>query len=167
MSTKEWGNITWKFFHTLAAQIKEDKFSEIRDKLIDIVIQTCSHLPCPDCTDHASNKVLKRAYIKNIKTKTHFIEFLRQLHNIVNIKLYKKTYTMEEIKNMYTDVNLYVTTNQFLKIYSKQHYNIRLITHNMHRQKFIQLLIDNLNSIKYAMEDKAKDKANDKAKDIV
>ena len=30
MSSKEWGNITWKLFHTLAEQINESKFQEVR-----------------------------------------------------------------------------------------------------------------------------------------
>ena len=149
MSTKEWGNITWKLFHTLAAQIDEDKFSEVREKLINIVIETCNHLPCPDCSDDASNKILKRASIKNIRTKIHFIEFLRQMHNIVNIKLFKKTFTMEEIKDMYNDVNLGATIQQFIYIYSKPTASPRLMAHNMHKKQFIKSFLLKLNEIRY------------------
>jgi len=151
MSNKEWGNITWKLFHTLAAQINEEKFPEVRAKLINIVIRTCKNLPCPFCADHASNHVLKRCYINNIKTKAHFIEFLRQLHNIVNIKLQKKTFTMNEINDMYTSVNLRSTIHEFIRLYSVQYHNMRLMVNNMHRRQFLKDLIQELNIIKYAV----------------
>ena len=151
MSNKEWGNITWKLFHSLAEQINETEFMNVRNKLIHIIINTCHHLPCPFCSEHASNHVLKRAYLNNIKTKAHFIEFLRQLHNIVNIKLKKKTFTREEIKNMYINVNLGATIPEFFRIYSIQYHNMRLMTHSMQRQLFLKDLIGELNSIKYAV----------------
>lgn len=151
MSNKEWGNITWKLLHSLAAQVNEDKFPEVRDKLINIIINTCKNLPCPYCKDHATNKVIKRAYINNIKTKAHYIEFLRQLHNIVNIKLGKKIYSREEIKDMYNNTNLGIIIKDFIRIYSIQYHNIRLIADNMHKQQFVKNLIQELNSIKYAI----------------
>ena len=126
MSTKEWGNITWKFFHTLAEQINESKFPEVRDKLVNIVTTTCEHLPCPDCSEHAT-RILKKAYIKNIRTKKHFIEFLRQFHNIVNIKLSKKTYNNEEIKDMYNKNNLTQIIYQLISIYSKPTNNSKMM----------------------------------------
>jgi hypothetical protein len=150
MSNKEWGNITWKLFHSLAAQIKEDKFDEVKNELINIIIKTCKNLPCPFCSEHASNKVLKRAYTQNIKTKLHFIEFLRQLHNIVNLKLQKKTYSMEEINAMYVTENLGTIIPEFFRIYSIQYHNMRLMTNSMHRKIFLKELINDLNSIKYA-----------------
>lgn len=151
MSNKEWGNITWKLFHSLAAQVNEAKFSEVRDKLINIIINTCNNLPCPFCKEHASNKVIKRAYINNIKTKAHYIDFLRQLHNIVNIKLYKKTYSMEEIKDMYNNTNLGMIIKEFIRIYSIQYHNMRFISDSMHRNEYVKNLIKELNSIKYAI----------------
>ena len=151
MSNKEWGNITWKLFHSLAAQINEEKFPEVRDKLINIIVKTCKNLPCPFCADHASNHVLKRAYINNIKTKKHLIEFLRQLHNIVNIKLQKRQLSMTEINDMYTNENLRNTIREFMRLYSIQYHNMRLMSHNMHRQQFLKDLIIDLNSVKYAV----------------
>ena len=150
MSTQEWGNITWKLFHTLAEQVNESKFPEIKDKFINIIIDTCHHLPCPDCTEHATT-IIKKAYIKNIKTKKHIIEFLRQLHNIVNIKLHKKTYTSEEIQNIYKQNDLGIIINQFINIYSRQNSSQRMITYNLHKKLFIKNLLQNLNDIKYAV----------------
>jgi hypothetical protein len=150
MSTKSWGNITWKLFHTLAEQVHESKFPEVRDKLINIIISTCKNLPCPDCAEHATN-TLKKSYPRNIKTKKHFIEFLRQLHNIVNIRLHKKTYTNEEIKNMYTNVNINQTINEFIKIYSKNNYSEKMLIHNFHKNMFLKEFTNKIISIRYAV----------------
>ena len=151
MSNKVWGNITWKLFHSLSMQIDETEFSNVKNTLINIIINTCHNLPCPFCADHASNHVLKRAYINNIKTKAHFIEFLRQLHNIVNIKLQKRQLSMTEINDMYTNENLRNTIYEFMRLYSIQYHNMRLMSHNMHRQQFLKDLIVDLNSVKYAV----------------
>ena len=97
MPTDKWGNATWLLFHTLAAQIDESKFEKNKNLLIEIITTTCAHLPCPTCTKDASN-IIKRGNLHNIKTKSDFVEFLRQFHNIVNIKLHKKSYSAEEIK---------------------------------------------------------------------
>ena len=42
---------------------------------------------------YTSYKNQDKAYLEKIQTKAHFVEFFRQLHNIVNIKLNKKTMT--------------------------------------------------------------------------
>lgn len=146
MPTDKWGNATWLLFHTLAAQIQEDKFIEKRDLLIEIIVTTCSHLPCPTCTKDASG-IIKRANLHNIKNKSDFIEFLRQFHNIVNIKLQKKTYSSEEILTKYNKVNLVQTMQHFINMFSNSSGNMKMIVHSFQRQNFIKLLAPKLQKI--------------------
>jgi hypothetical protein len=146
MPTKEWGNITWILFHTLAAQIKESNFSKSRNLLIEFVITTCNHLPCPVCTQDASN-ILKKANIQNIKTKENFIEFLRQFHNIVNLKLNNKTVSEDEIKNMYKKVHLVNIINNFIQLYAKPSGNMKLIIHSYQRQSYINKTVPILTNL--------------------
>ena len=87
-SIQDWGKHTWIFIHTLAAKIAANHFSKVKNKIISLILNICKNLPCPACSQHA-DIVLKQAYITNISTKSHLIEFLRQFHNIVNIKLHK------------------------------------------------------------------------------
>lgn len=151
MSYLEWGNITWKFFHTLAEKIDETKFHEIRDSTISIILEVCENLPCPICKNDAAN-ILKYAYIKNIKTKKHLVEFLRQFHNLVNMKLDKKTYSADEINIMYKDVNLRDVVSNFRHIYmKKKNFNLKLINNNFHKKIFIESLLIKLNNIKFAI----------------
>ena len=60
MSINVWGALTWKLFHTLAEKVDENKFLENKDKLVKIIIDTCKHLPCPDCSKDALN-ILEKA----------------------------------------------------------------------------------------------------------
>lgn len=146
MPTDTWGNATWLLFHTIAAQIQEDKFAENRDLLVDVIITTCSNLPCPTCTKDASS-ILKRANLHNIKNKNDFIEFLRQFHNIVNIKLHKKTYSLDEIENKYNRVNLHQTSEHFINVFSKSSGNMKMIIHTFQRQNFVKQLIPKLEQL--------------------
>lgn len=150
MSSQEWGNITWKFFHTLADKIDESQFYIVKDRVIDIIVSTCGNLPCPDCSEHAT-KILKKSYIRNIRTKEHLIEFIRQLHNIINIKLSKKTYSSEEIKDMYINVNIYATVKELIHIYSKKTSAPKMMSHNLHKNIFMRTLTSKLNNIKHAI----------------
>jgi len=150
MSYLEWGNITWKFFHTLAEKIDETKFPEIRDSTINIIVEVCENLPCPICRNDASN-ILKYAYIKNIKTKKHLIEFFRQFHNLVNTKLDKKTYSADEISNMYKDVNFKDVVSNFTRIYNKKNFNLKLMNNNLHKKIFVESLLIKLNKIKFGI----------------
>ena len=136
----EWGNITWVLFHTMAAQINEHQFMQVKDTLIMIITKTCQYLPCPTCSKHATD-ILKKAHIKNIQTKEDFIEFLRQFHNIVNIKLKKNTVSKEKLENMYKKNNLVEIVNLFIKIYTTSYGNMKMMMHNFHKELFIKQLI--------------------------
>ena len=98
--TKTWGNATWYLFHTMAEKIHEDHFTSMKYKMFSFIVQICAILPCPECSEHASG-MLKRANINNIKTKAHFIEFLREFHNMVNKRLNKPEFTAEEVGSKY------------------------------------------------------------------
>ena len=151
MYKNEWGNITWKFFHTFAECIQDNEFSKIKDTAIDIIIGICNNLPCPICQEHATITIQK-AYIKKIQTKKHFVEFLRQFHNIVNIKLNKKTYSASEVENMYKNINIYKIINEFISIFNKKTLNLKLMTSNLNRSIFIKSFIIKINSIKYGLK---------------
>ena len=137
MSTKTWGNITWLLWHTLAAQINETEFINNKNILIKLVIDTCHNLPCPTCTNDAKN-IINKAYINRIQTKNDFIEFLRQLHNIVNIKLNKPTLSKELLNTKYHNVNLVLVIKSFIYIYRTQYGNIKMMIHNYRKEQFIQ-----------------------------
>ena len=110
----------------------------------------CDNLPCPICKKDAA-AILKYAYTSRIRTKKHLVEFLRQFHNIVNMKLNKNTLNIEEVNNLYKDENFKEVCKEFFIIYQRKGFNIKLITHNFHKQRFLQSLMIKLDEIKPAL----------------
>jgi len=151
MDSKFWGTITWIFFHTLAEKIKDEEFENNKELFINIIINTCNHLPCPDCSQHATS-VLRQAYLNNIKTKKHFIEFLRQFHNIVNIRTNKKELTRDEIKDLYKKNNLSLVLINLINTYKSIKTSERLMTYNFYRNQFLNQLYNDVQKIKHLLE---------------
>ena len=144
MPTNIWGNPTWIFFHTLVENIRQDKFNEMKPIVINILKDTCKYLPCPYCAEGAT-KILNQSYIQNIRNKEHLIEFVRQFHNIVNVKLNNKTYTIDEIKQLnYKQYNFTIVIDNLFKAFNVKYGVMKLMTYNMHRNEYLKRLKINL-----------------------
>ncbi len=139
MSQKEWGNITWYLFHTLAEKIKEEHFESQKDNIINFIITISNNLPCPTCTRHAS-ETLKFANINLIETKDDLIEFVRQFHNIVNLKLNKNLFSKSETLKQYKRAKLIQIVNNFFKIHTVTYGNFNTIISTFHRHNVIKSL---------------------------
>ena len=152
MSKKEWGNATWLLFHTIAEKIKDDKFKESKNIIIDIIFGIATHLPCPDCSKHAIME-LKAVNLNLINDKEHLQEFIRQFHNRVNIRLNVKQFSQTEVKDMYKNINTNTVINNFLKIYKNQAYNQKLLLASFYRGKYFSKLIKLLSDLRPNLED--------------
>jgi hypothetical protein len=146
MSNQEWGNATWILFHSLAQQITEKAFTTKRLLLIKFVRDTCYHLPCPICSEHASN-LLSKSYTNKIQTKDDFIEFLRQFHNIVNHKLNKPILSELEVGEKYKRARLNLVIQNFLNTLSISYGNMKMLIHSFQRQQYIRSQKSFLNEI--------------------
>lgn len=150
MNSKIWGTYTWIFFHTLADKIKEEEFENNKNKFINMIINICNYLPCPDCSEDATY-ILRQSYLNNIKTKKHFIEFLRQFHNIVNIKIGKKEMLRSELIDLYKDKDFDIIFLNMINIYKNIRTSERLMIHNFHRNQFLNKLVVDFNNIKHLL----------------
>jgi sulfur relay (sulfurtransferase) DsrC/TusE family protein len=148
MSQNVWGPITWMLFHSFAEKINEEHFINIKDKFIIFIKDTCLNLPCPICSNHAL-EVLKQSNMKLINTKADMIEFLRQFHNIVNIKLDKPIIDKNYVITYYKNVNLYAIIQQFIKAYSHKYgnYEIKAFQRANDRHLYLKGAITNINII--------------------
>ena len=79
----EWGTVTWRFFHWLAANINEDFYIKSRAQLHSIIINILYNLPCPTCKSHAI-EFLKQHDINRATNKAQFIQYFYFFHNKVN-----------------------------------------------------------------------------------
>ena len=110
-----WGNNIWALFHGLSCKIQEDKFLYHRDRLIYIIKNICSSLPCPDCSKDATY-LLNNTNFNQIRTKEDFKLFIFNFHNSVNKKLKKPIYEYTNL-DKYNSVNMDALYNNLKIIY--------------------------------------------------
>ena len=123
--SKRWGEPTWYFFHTFIEKISPSFYNNNHKECIEIYEKICNNLPCPICSEHAL-KTLKSADYKLIKTKADMIEFLRQFHNIVNIRVNSPIKSKEFVIKNYKLLNLNIIIKNFYAIYSHNYGNLNL-----------------------------------------
>ena len=138
MSQKQWGNVTWILFHSLAEKINENRFSNVKNIFIDFIKDTCKNLPCPICSEHAV-RALREVNFQLINSKADMIEFLRQFHNIVNIRIDNPIMSKEFVIETYKLAQLHIIINNFYKIYSHKYGNFQINSFNRANQRILFL----------------------------
>ena len=137
MSPTAWGPSTWMFMHTLVAKIKDSSFPIIGQKLINVLIQICNNLPCPECAQH-SKHFWAKVRTTNISTKNDLVNLIFVFHNMVNKR---KNYTLFKYENLayYDSKNIIDTYNLFSKNFNT-HGNMNLINDSFHRNIMLSSL---------------------------
>ena len=137
MSPNIWGPTTWTFIHTMADKIKDTSFHIIGPQLIHTIIQICYHLPCPECSQHATlfwNKVK----IDKIHNKTDLINILFVFHNMVNKRKRLRPFKYIDLQ-YYQSKNIIDTYNAFYTNFNTNG-NMNLINEAFHRNRMLVLL---------------------------
>ena len=145
-SREQWGNITWYLFHGIAEKIKEDKFSENKELIINIIKSICANLPCPECSDHAT-KTLNTINFNSINTRDEFKDFLFKFHNIVNKRTNKEEYKKEELDKKYSIIIMPIIFNYFFKVYSINNKNEKMMMYTAFKNQFLSKLRKDLNKL--------------------
>lgn len=126
-----WGPPIWTFFHTLAENINEDGFSNIKFSLFSYIKRICTYLPCPDCSHHAS-RFLAKININKISSKNDFKNMLYVFHNTVNKRKRKPFFNHQNLEK-YKNYNVGNTFNNFVSVYHTKG-NMNLIAESFQRK---------------------------------
>jgi len=129
-----WGPPIWTFFHTLAEKVNDEHFHKIKCSLFFIIKRICNFLPCPECSQHAT-QFLGKINVNSIQNKTQFKQMLCVFHNTVNKKRNKPFFNFENI-NKYKNCNIGVAFNNFIKVYHTKG-NMNMITESFQRSLLI------------------------------
>lgn len=121
----EWGKYTWIFFHCLAEKIKPDLFMKIKYKLIEWIKMICYILPCPYCSEHATQLLERYKYYNKITTKDDFKNFLFTFHNMVNKKIDKKIPDISILKQ-YESYNFRTATADWYNNFTVNQIDVKL-----------------------------------------
>jgi hypothetical protein len=137
MSPSTWGPPTWLFMHTLAEKIKESSFPVIGPQLILVLIQICNNLPCPECSQHAT-QFWSKVKTANILTKTDLINLLFVFHNMVNKRKQHPPFKYANLQ-YYKSKNVIDSYNLFSRNFNT-HGNMNLINESFHRNMMLASL---------------------------
>jgi hypothetical protein len=126
-----WGPPVWTFFHTIAENINEDGFLNIKISLFSFIKRICTYLPCPDCSHHAIH-FLAKVNINKILTKNDFKNMLYVFHNTVNKRKKKQMFDYKNLEK-YKRYNVGSTFNHFVSVYHTKG-NMNLIAESFQRK---------------------------------
>jgi FAD-linked sulfhydryl oxidase len=95
-----WGRPGWKFLHavTFAYPKNPDLKTKLRYRRFFKMLKYV--LPCPLCRAHYA-KLVQHLGIKHMKNTGTLSRWLVDVHNKINVKLGKKVFSYEEVKQMY------------------------------------------------------------------
>ena len=110
-----WGPVIWRFFHILIESIKEESFSAIGFQTFNMIKQICKTLPCPSCSQHAT-QFLSKINFKHIRIKNDFKNLIYVFHNVVNKNNSKPLFNVVDL-NIYKNQNLIHAFNNFINVY--------------------------------------------------
>lgn len=94
---EKWSHPTWLFFHSLAEKINEGFLKQNAPDVLNMIKNICFHLPCPTCSDHATNYM---KFIKpvNIDSKQKLRTMFYNFHNSVNARTGKQQYSVTNLE---------------------------------------------------------------------
>jgi len=146
MSPNQWGPPTWIFMHTIAEKIKDSSFPLIGKQLIQVLINICNNLPCPDCTTHAK-QFWAKVNIQNLKSREDLINLLYVFHNTVNKRKSQPMFKYQDLQ-YYKGRGIIETFNIFARNFTTRG-NMNLINESFHRNMMLSnlrtWLMSNLN----------------------
>ena len=135
--TSRWGPPTWIFFHTLAEKINEEKYSIIFPQVVAILKQICKNLPCPDCSNHAT-QFLEKVNFANIKTKSDFKNIMYIFHNMVNRRKRRPPFDIKNLE-VYSKNNIITAYNNFIAEFHTSG-NLKLLADSFQRKIIVNEL---------------------------
>jgi len=116
VSKKEWGNALWKFLHSLPGKINESNCPpEIIKAMFLYIKSICRVLPCPICSQHAT-EYLSRINENKCTTKKGLKDILYVFHNNVNKNNNTKLFAYENLKEYEKHNIIQVYNNMISKL---------------------------------------------------
>jgi len=131
MSPNKWGPRVWCFLHTLAEKIKDEHFNIEGRQMITFIIRICKVLPCPECSQHAS-QFWGNVNVNGIRHREDLMNLIHIFHNIVNKRKNKEVFKKEQL-SVYKHINLINAYNSFVSVYHTKG-NMKLLGETFQRQ---------------------------------
>ena len=133
--SKSWAVPTWLFLHTLAANMPENKYPDLKHETLNQIKKICAVLPCPDCAQHAT-AYLSQLEVNHIPTKEALKVVLWKFHNVVNMQTKKPQFPLKSLE-IYDRSNLAVMYNMFITEFTRPMRNPKMMMDVLSRDRII------------------------------
>jgi hypothetical protein len=130
-----WGPAVWRLFHTLIEKLNDNYYVAVAPQLFNQIVRICKFLPCPECSNDASN-FLAKIKLSDMKNKTEFKNTFYLFHNWVNAKKRRPLFNYSNME-IYKNYRLVDVINNFIANYQTKG-NMKLLTESFQRQLIIK-----------------------------
>jgi hypothetical protein len=130
-----WGPAVWRLFHTLIEKLNDNYYVAVAPQLFNQIVRICKFLPCPECSNDASN-FLAKIKLSDMKNKTEFKNTFYLFHNWVNAKKRRPLFNYSNM-DIYKNYRLIDVINNFITNYQTKG-NMKLLTESFQRQLIIK-----------------------------
>lgn len=96
MDAAVWGPAMWQVLHTLAHDYNHDPNPKERNAMHAFLVSLTVLLPCPSCREHYKAYMEQNLLDNALQNRESLEMWVLQLHNSVNLRIGKPTYTYEK-----------------------------------------------------------------------
>ena len=132
MSPNKWGPPIWTFFHTLAEKMNPDNFNQVFPSLFNFIVRICRVLPCPDCSQHAT-QFLSKINPAGVRNKDDFRNIMYIFHNVVNRRKNKPPFDRNILEAVYANNHPVIAYNNFVRVFHTRG-NMKLLAESFQRK---------------------------------
>jgi len=133
-----WGAPTWTLFHMIPEKVTHTNFIKYKDSVIRVIVTICNNLPCPSCSQHAS-EYMKKVNFSSIRTSEDLKKMLFNFHNLVNQRKGYAQYSYDDMIK-YVDLDSTTVINEFMYHFQKKIYAPNLMAQQIYRQKQVEVV---------------------------
>lgn len=99
---KLWGKPCWQFLHHLSLAYPNNPTDEDKINIKNYIIALSKIIPCSKCRLHFATNLQKYPLSeKALENKYNFVNWVKDIHNLVNHANGKKLYTYEDVIKEY------------------------------------------------------------------
>lgn len=92
------GPVVWDTMLIYAMNFPDMPSDQQQKDMLLWITKTMEFLPCPSCSMHAKEYVIK--HVPNVSCRAKLVEYIVEFHNYVNLQMGKATMSIDEAKSM-------------------------------------------------------------------
>mmetsp|Transcript_3158 Transcript_3158/g.9441 ORF Transcript_3158/g.9441 Transcript_3158/m.9441 type:complete len:215 (-) Transcript_3158:194-838(-) len=98
-----WGPPTWFFLHSVTLALPERVPPEQQREFSSLMLAMQKLLPCPGCSKHLVGHMREHPLEPHLGTRDGLVQWMIDIHNMVNRDIGKPELTKEEVLRLYLD----------------------------------------------------------------